>query len=62
MDHSPGGAATFTRENAAMKTIVYIFAILAGFWSVLYISPLVFLGARLIESAIHTVNTFGGIL
>lgn len=41
-----------------MKTLTYLFALLAGFWTVLYVSPFVFLAARMLQNMVDLVDRF----
>jgi hypothetical protein len=41
-----------------MKILIYLFGITAGFWAVLYISPLVFFTADLLQHIIGMMEQF----
>jgi hypothetical protein len=41
-----------------MKTLTYLFALLAGFWTVLYVSPLVFMAVDILRHITQTVEGF----
>lgn len=47
-----------TLEGLTMKTLTYVFSITAGIWTVLYISPLVFITQDILQYVLEFIFQF----